>query len=259
MFVKQRAQHRADGLLTRCVTALFGVGGIAHQQTNTRSGGDGADARQIGAATVDRCEIEFEITRMQDDALRSVHRHRERVGHRVGDRDELDVERTDVAPLVVGHGHEFGGSEQPRLFDSSAGQSERDGRTEHRERHVAQEELQSTHMIFVTMGGHASDDAVGVLAQPREVGQNQIDAMHVGIGEHQAAVDQQDAVVLFDGHAVPADLPQPSEEDDADRCRHQAALFRRASRLAQTFLARSSTKSAGGPMGRRHCPTGTPR
>ena len=64
-------------------------------------------------------------------------------------------------------------------------------------------------------------DAVGVLAQVGEVGQHEVDAVHVGTGEHQPAVDEQDAAVvadaLLDRHAVAADLPEPAEEDDADR------------------------------------------
>ena len=59
------------------------------------------------------------------------------------------------------------------------------------------------------------DDAVGVLAQPGEVGQHEVDAEHVGIGEHQAAVEQQDRVLVLEGRAVAADLAEAAEERDA--------------------------------------------
>ena len=65
---------------------------------------------------------------------------------------------------------------------------------------------------------------VGVLAQIGEVGQDEVDAVQVGAGEHQPAVDEQDAAVvagpLLDRHAVASDLPQPAEEDEADRLSH---------------------------------------
>ena len=57
-------------------------------------------------------------------------------------------------------------------------------------------------------------------------------AVHVGVGEHQTAVDEQHLAVLFDGHAVAADLTETTEEDDANRGRHHEP--RRASRLAIT-------------------------
>ena len=67
----------------------------SHSSRRTPSlDGDRADAGQVGAAAVDRGQVELEVTRVQDHALRRVERGRERVGHRVGDRDELDVERT---------------------------------------------------------------------------------------------------------------------------------------------------------------------
>jgi hypothetical protein len=66
--------------------------------------GDGADAGQVGEAAVDRGEVELEVARVQDRALRGVERGGEAVGHRVGDGDELDVERADLAALAVGTG-----------------------------------------------------------------------------------------------------------------------------------------------------------
>ena len=86
------------------------------------------------------------------------------------DRDELHVERADPTTFAVDHRHEIGASEQTRFLDPTTGQSECDGRTEDRELGVAQEELQTTDVIFVTVGGHTPLDAVGVLAQPGEVG-----------------------------------------------------------------------------------------
>ena len=61
----------------------------------------------------------------------------------------------------------------------------------------------------------------GVLTQVREVGQHEVDAEHVDVGEHQPAVEEHDPAVDLDARAVPADLPQAAEERDGDRRRHQ--------------------------------------
>ena len=47
----------------------------------------------------------------------------EGVGHRVGDRDELDVERPDLAALAVRDGDELGATEQAGLLDAVAGEA----------------------------------------------------------------------------------------------------------------------------------------
>ena len=71
-------------------------------------------------------------------------------------------------------------------------------------------------VVLVAVGDDAPFDAVGVLAEPREVGKHEIDAEHVGIREHQPAVEQHDAPGQFDRGAVPAYLTEPSEERDTD-------------------------------------------
>src|SRR5437762_13688516 len=72
------------------------------------------------------------------------------------------------------------------------------------------------------MGEQARLDAIGVLAQECEVGQHEVDTGHVDLGEHEPAVEEEEAVVLFDDRAVAADLAQPAEEVDPDRVSHAA-------------------------------------
>jgi hypothetical protein len=50
--------------------------------------------------------------------------------------------------------------------------------------------------------------AVCVFAQPRKVGQYQVNAVHVGVWEHKSAVNEQQAIVLLDHHAVSTDLAE---------------------------------------------------
>ena len=200
---------------------LLGVGRVGHQQPDALVGRDRADAGEVGAAAVDRREVELEVAGVQDDTLRRVHRDRVGVRHRVGDGDELDVERADHPPLAVLDDDQVGLAQQPGLLDAVAGQAERDRRAVDREAQFAQQVLQRADVVLVAVGGDDALDAVGVLAQPREVGQDEIDAVHVGVGEHQPAVDQQHLALLLDGHAVAADLTETAEEDDANGISHQ--------------------------------------
>ena len=70
-------------------------------------------------------------------------------------------------------------AEQAGLLDAVAGQAERERRAVDRERQLAQQERQAADVVLVAVGGDAAVDAVGVLAQPGEVGQDEVDAEHV--------------------------------------------------------------------------------
>src|SRR5947207_7562867 len=65
------------------------------------------------------------------------------------------------------------------------------------------------------VGGDAGDDAICVLLQIGEVGQDQVDARHLQVvGEHQPAVEQDDLPFHFDAGTVAPDLAEAPEEDD---------------------------------------------
>ena len=136
--------------------------------------------------------------------------------HAVRNRNELDIEHADHATLAVFDHDEFGLAEQASFFNAVASETKRDGRAVDGEAQFAQQVLQGAHVIFVTMRGNTANNAAGVLTQPREIGKHEIDAMHVGIGKHQPTVDHQQLVVLFDDHAVAADLTETAEEVDLD-------------------------------------------
>ena len=70
-------------------------------------------------------------------------------------------------------------------------------------------------VVFVAVREHDADDVVEAVLDGLEVGQDQVDAGLVLLGEEHAAVDdEQLAVVLEDGH-VAADLAETAERDDA--------------------------------------------
>ena len=78
-------------------------------------------------------------------------------------------------------------------------------------------------VVLVAVGQHERLDLVEAVPDRLEVGQDQVDAGVVLLGEQHAAVDdEQPPVVLEDGH-VAADLAQAAERDDP-----QAALGQRA-------------------------------
>ena len=119
-------------------------------------------------------------------------------------------------------GNQLGPVEHARFLDAVAGHRERKRRAVHRDRDVAEEERDPARVVLVGVGQQDRLDPVGVLAQVGEVGKHQIDAGHVGVGEHDPAVDEQDSLVDLDATTVAPDLAQPAQKDDADRVTHCA-------------------------------------
>ena len=132
------------------------------------------------------------------------------------DRDDLNVERTDHPTLAVDEWIKRRATDKARFFDSPTRHIQRELRGVKRKRNVAQEIRQRAHVVFVTVGEDGTVDAVGIVSEIGEVGEDQIDARHVGIGEHQANVDEHEAPVYLDGTAVPTNLAEPAEEDHAN-------------------------------------------
>ena len=79
-------------------------------------------------------------------------------------------------------------------------------------------------MVLVAVGEDDPVHPVLAVVEIRELGQDQVDARHVGVREHDPAVENEDAPVDLNAGAIPPDLPQPAEEDDPDRLRLRLLL-----------------------------------
>ena len=130
--------------------------------------------------------------------------------------NELDVARPDAAPLAVLDGDELRAVTQPRLVDPVPRQPDRELGAVNRDLQVTQQIGQPAGVILVAVREHDAVDLVRPLAQVGELGQDQIDSGHVGVGEHDPAVENDDAAVDLDAGTVTTDLAEPAEEDDAD-------------------------------------------
>ena len=69
-------------------------------------------------------------------------------------------------------------------------------------------------MVLVSMGDHKALYFVNIVRQIRHVRDHQVNAQHIIAGESQAAVHDDDAVLIFDGSHVHSDLLQTSQGDD---------------------------------------------
>jgi hypothetical protein len=129
-------------------------------------------------------------------------------------REELEVEHADVAALA------FADLDQLRPLPVLLGLRREQGVGEPRavDRQVrpqAQEERDGTDVVLVPVGEHQSLDVVEAVLDRAEVGQDQVDAGLVVLGEeHPAVDDEQPAAEFEDGHVAP-DFADAAQRDDA--------------------------------------------
>ena len=145
------------------------------------------------------------------------------------------------ALVVLDHDH-LGAVHEAGLVDAVGGEAEGERRADDRERQLPEQEGQGAVVVLVAVGDDAADDVVAALDQPGEVGEDEVDAQHVGLGEHQPAVEEHDLAVDLDGGAVAADLAEPAEEGDGNGAGHQMGYPR---------SARTERGGSGGALGRR--------
>ena len=78
-------------------------------------------------------------------------------------------------------------------------------------------------VVLVTVREHDADDVVEAVPDRAEVGQDQVDAGLVLLGEEHAAVDDEDLAVDLEGGHVAADLAEAADRGDAEGARRRAA------------------------------------
>ena len=69
-------------------------------------------------------------------------------------------------------------------------------------------------MILVGVGDDEGLDPLALVAQVGDVRHDEVDAVHLLLGEHQAAVDDDDLVGELEDRHVLADLADAAERDD---------------------------------------------
>jgi len=95
-------------------------------------------------------------------------------------------------------------------------QAARELGSEHRDRsaEVLQEERQGACVVLVAVGDHDAAQLVLALDDVGVVGQDEVDARELGVGEHDAGVHDDHIVAVLEDRHVLADSVEPAERDD---------------------------------------------
>ncbi|MDH6188157.1 hypothetical protein M2168_001189 [Streptomyces sp. CZ24] len=211
------AQDVGDVALGRHEAGDLGVGGVGQQEVDALLA-ELRERRQVGEPPVHRELVHLEVAGVHRHARGRADGDGQGVRDGVVDRDELAVEGTDALAVVLRHLQRV--RPDAVLLELRLDQRERELRSDQRDvRLLAEQVRDAADVILVAVREDDALDVVEAVPDRGEVGQDQVDAGLLLLGEEDAAVDdQQPAVVLEDRH-VAADLAEAAE-----RCDAQAAL-----------------------------------
>ena len=113
-------------------------------------------------------------------------------------------------------------------------------------RELGQDVRQGADVVLVGMGDQERLDVGAALLEVGDVGDDEVDPEHLLVGEHEAAVDDDDLVAVLEDVHVLADLPHPAERDDAERL----VDWSDRACMGSVWAQKSVSWSASGALGR---------
>ena len=69
-------------------------------------------------------------------------------------------------------------------------------------------------MVLVTVGENQATNVLTILKKESEIGNDDVDAQHVGVGKHHSGVDDDNIVTVSDGMTIHTKVTQAAEGDD---------------------------------------------
>ena len=91
------------------------------------------------------------------------------------------------------------------------------GRIDRHARELGQDVRQAADVVLVGVGDEEGAELGAVLLEIGDVGDDEVDAEHLLVREHEPTVDDDDVVAVLEEVHVLADLAHPAERDDAER------------------------------------------
>ena len=172
---------------------------------------------EVGQLAVDRGVVELEVAGVDDRPDRRAQGDAHRVRDGVADPERHDVERADVE-LVARIERDQRVVVELVLLDLVAEQAAGQGRgVDRHARELGEDVRQPADVVLVGVGDQERLDLGAALLEVGDVGDDEVDAEHLLVREHQPAVDDHDLVAVLEDVHVLADLAHPAERDDAER------------------------------------------
>ena len=195
------------------VARALGICGVRHKSKDA-SAPQLAEAGKVDDLAVDRGVIHLEIAGVYDDTGRSVYSHSHRIGDRVVDLDEFNCHTAHFHGLFGLHYIEADLSGQALLLELGLDKADSQSRGINGDVHPFQQVSQTADVVLMAVGDDDATDLVGIALDVGKIGDNDVNAGHIGVGEGKSAVQYDHIIGAFkDGHVL-ADLVEASQRDD---------------------------------------------
>ena len=243
-----------DVALAGGVAGALGVGGVRDEQQHAVLAGL-RELVQVAGLAVGGVVVELEVARVHHPPERRVDDQAAVVGDRVGHAEEVDGEVLADLDAVVGRDlvQIDVGLGELELLELAAQQAQRELGAVHRDLGQQLDHVgQPADVVLVAVRQHPALDLVGVLDHPVDPGDQDVDPEHVGVGEREPPVDEQDLALVLEGEHVLADLAHAAQRDDAKFAvvrSHDTPLVS----IGAAPCSRRGTR-CGCPRRRRHAP-----
>ncbi len=172
---------------------------------------------EVERLAVHRRVINLEIAGMDDCSHRRAHCQRHTLNRAVRHVQKFDLERPDGDGLPRRDLAQIGVLEQSVLFELLLYQRQRKFRSIHRHVQIAENVRHGADMILMRVREQNRFHLLLALLQVGDVGDYDVHAEKLGLGEHQPGIDDDDFIAAAQGHHVHPELAEPAERDSPNR------------------------------------------
>src|SRR5215472_7049034 len=172
-----------------------------------------------------RGEIDLEVAGVEHDAGGCVDRKGDAVDKRVRDANGHDAEGAEREAAAGQHLDEVSIVEEAVFVELALDIGECELGAVDRDVQLGKNPGQAADVILMAMGEDNGADQGAVFYEKADIGDDDVDAEELFLGEHEAGVDDDDVVTETEGEAVHAELAQPAERDNLQLvCSHEPSV-----------------------------------
>ena len=203
----------AHGPLAHGVARALHISGVRQQGQNSLVT-QGAEAGQVDDLPIDGGGVDLKVAGVDNGAHAGVDGEGHGVGYGMVHMDELHLElaRPDGAARL--HSDDLGGVQQAMLLKLQLDEPGGKAGAVDRHIHLLENIGNGPDVVLMAVGDEQAPEAVVILDQVADIGNDAIDAVHIVAGEGHAAVHYDDLAAVFVGGHVFADLIETAQGDD---------------------------------------------
>ena len=206
-------QGRSHDLLRRRVAGYLHVGRVRQQEKDAFAAQLGQPGQVRGLAHDGRV-VQLEVAGVYHGPDRRTDSQAHRVGDAVGHPEGLHLETAHLYPVARVDPAQVGLVQQAGLLQLHLDEVGGEGSAVDGRLHAPEDVGQGARVVFVAVGDEEGLQAVGVLEDVGDIGDDQVHAEHVLFGEHEAGVDGDEVLAVLEEHHVLADLSESSQGYD---------------------------------------------